>query len=114
MATMIEAVRLSREIAEQPALAAWNAGEHFPGPHVTSDEAITTYVARDVSTWFHPVGTCRMGVGDDAVVDPALRVHGVAGLRVADASIMPDIVGVNTNAASIMIGWRGGELALAG
>jgi choline dehydrogenase len=55
-----------------------------------------------------------MGVGDDAVVDPALRVHGVAGLRVADASIMPDIVGVNTNAASIMIGWRGGELALAG
>ena len=114
MATMIQAVRLSREIAAQPALAEWNAGEHFPGPAVASDEAIAAYVAADVSTWFHPVGTCRMGIGADAVVDPALRVQGVAGLRVADASIMPDIVGVNTNAASMMIGWRGGEIALTG
>ena len=78
MRAMIRAVRLSREIAEQAALAAWNAGEHFPGPAVCDDDEIAAYVARDVSTWFHPVGTCRMGVGADAVVDPTLRVHGIS------------------------------------
>jgi choline dehydrogenase len=113
MAAMIQAVRLSRRIGEQAALAEWNAGEHFPGPTVCDDEAIAQYVARDVSTWFHPVGTCRMGTNADAVVDPRLRVHGVAGLRVADASVMPDIVSVNTNAASTMIGWRAGGYVLA-
>jgi len=113
MRTMIQAVRLSREIAEQAALAAWNGGEHFPGAAVYDDDEIAAYVARDVSTWFHPVGTCRMGVGGDAVVDPTLRVHGIAGLRVADASIMPDIVSVNTNAAATMIGWKAGGHVLA-
>jgi choline dehydrogenase len=113
MQAMIRAVRLSREIAERPALSAWNAGEHFPGPAVCDDAEIAAYVARDVSTWFHPVGTCRMGVGPDAVVDPTLRVHGIAGLRVADASIMPDTVSVNTNAAATMIGWKGGDHLLA-
>jgi choline dehydrogenase len=112
MAAMIAAVRLSREIGEQAALADWNGGEHFPGPGVESDEEIARYVAQDVSTWFHPVGTCRMGGGDDAVVDPTLRVRGISGLRVADASIMPDIVSVNTNAASTMIGWKAGEIVL--
>jgi choline dehydrogenase len=109
---MIRAVRLSREIAEQAALSGWNAGEHFPGAMVCDDEEIAAYVARDVSTWFHPVGTCHMGIGEDAVVDPMLRVHGISGLRIADASIMPDTVSVNTNAAATMIGWKGGELAL--
>lgn len=94
-------------------MADWNAHEHFPGVDVESDEAIASYVRRDVSTWFHPVGTCRMGSGVGNVVDPHLRVHGVAGLRVADASIMPDIVSVNTNAASTMIGWRAGGLILS-
>ena len=107
---MIQAVRLSREIAAQPALADWNAGEHFPGNGVCEDDQIADYLARDVSTWFHPVGTCRMGVGGDTVVDPRLRVHGISGLRVADASIMPDIVSVNTNAASMMIGWKAGDI----
>ncbi len=110
MGMMIAAVRLSRKIGAQAALAEWNADEHFPGVDIESDEAISAYVRRDVSTWFHPVGTCRMGTGAGAVVDPQLRVHGVAGLRVADASIMPDIVSVNTNAASTMIGWRAGLL----
>jgi choline dehydrogenase len=113
MRAMIWAVRLSREIAQQAALAGWNAGEHFPGPAVRDDEEIAAYVARDVSTWFHPVGTCRMGIEAGAVVDPTLRVHGIAGLRVADASIMPDIVSVNTNAAATMIGWKGGQHVLA-
>jgi choline dehydrogenase len=114
MACMIRAVRLSREIGAQPALEDWNAGEFFPGVDTESDEAIDAYVRKDVSTWFHPVGTCRMGVGEDAVVDPQLRVRGIEGLRVADASIMPDIVGVNTNAASTMIGWHAAELFLRG
>jgi choline dehydrogenase len=112
MATMIRAVRLSREIGAQAALDDWNAGEYFPGPAVERDEEIARYVEQDVSTWFHPVGTCRMGIGADAVVDPTLRVLGIDGLRVADASIMPDIVSVNTNAASMMIGWKAGGLAL--
>jgi choline dehydrogenase len=106
---MIEAIRLSREIGAQAALDDWNAGEFFPGVEVESDEAIANYVANVVSTWFHPVGTCRMGMGDDAVVDPQLRVRGFEGLRVADASVMPDIVSVNTNAAATMIGWKAGD-----
>lgn len=109
MAAMIRAVRLSREIAEQTALADWNAGEYFPGRAVEDEAALAAYVAHDVSTWFHPVGTCRMGPGPDAVVDPTLRVYGLDGLRVADASIMPDIVSVNTHAASTMIGWRAAD-----
>jgi choline dehydrogenase len=114
MACMIRAVRLSRDIGAQSALDAWNAGEYFPGVDTESDEAIEAYVRKDVSTWFHPVGTCRMGIGEDAVVDPQLRVRGIEGLRVADASIMPDIVGVNTNAASTMIGWHAAELFMRG
>jgi choline dehydrogenase len=114
MACMIRAVRKSREIGAQVALEDWNAGEFFPGTDIESDEAIDAYVRKDVSTWFHPVGTCRMGTGEDAVVDPLLRVRGMEGLRVADASIMPDIVGVNTNAASTMIGWHAAELYLHG
>ena len=64
------------------------------------------------STWFHPVGTCRMGVSTDSVVDPTLLVHGFENLRVADASIMPEIVGVNTHGASVMIGWKAGNIML--
>jgi choline dehydrogenase len=114
MACMIHAVRLSREIGAQSALEAWNAGEYFPSVDIESDEAIDAYVRKDVSTWFHPVGSCRMGIGEDAVVDPLARVRGIDGLRVADASVMPDIVGVNTNAASTMIGWHAAELFLRG
>jgi choline dehydrogenase len=114
MQAMIAAVHLSRTIGEQAALEGWSAGEHFPGAGIESDEAIAQYVARDVSTWFHPVGTCRMGVGPDAVVAPDLRVRGVVNLRVADASVMPDIVSVNTNAASTMIGWMAGERMASG
>lgn len=114
MATMLRAVRLTREIGAQPALADWNAGEHFPGPRVESDEAIADYVRQGVSTWFHPAGTCRMGVGPGSVVGPDLRVHGVPGLRVADASVMSEIVSVNTNAAATMIGWRAGEMMAGG
>jgi choline dehydrogenase len=107
---LIDGIHLAREIGGAEALSDWNDGEFFPGPGVASDEAITDYIGESVSTWFHPVGTCRMGVGDVAVVDPSLAVLGTRGLRVADASVMPDIVSVNTNAASMMIGWRAAEL----
>ena len=104
MRAMIRAVRLSREIAEQAALAPGTPGT-FPGPEVCDDDEIAAYVARDVSTWFHlrhvPHGR-RSGRSGRS----ALRVHGITGLRVADASIMPDIVSVNTNAAATVIGWK--------
>lgn len=102
--TMIAAVKLIRRIAAQPALAPWNAGEISPGADARSDAEIEAHVRASAIANLHPVGSCRMGVGEDAVVDPRLRVRGVAGLRVADASIMPSLPAGNTNAPSIMIG----------
>jgi choline dehydrogenase-like flavoprotein len=107
---LIDGIHLSREIGRAEALREWCAGEFFPGTETSSDDELTSYIRETVSTWFHPVGTCRMGTGDDAVVRPTLEVLGTTGLRVADASIMPDIVSVNTNAASMMIGWHAADL----
>ena len=112
MQVMIEAFRQSRAIATSPALREWSTEEYSPGSKIETDDEIKTYITNNVSTWFHPAGTCRMGVGSDAVVGPDLRVLGTKGLRVADASIMPRIVSVNTNAASMMIGWRAASLIL--
>lgn len=114
MAAMIDAVRLTREIGAAAPLQEWSDGEFFPGAGTDSDEEIADYVRQYVSTWFHPAGTCRMGDGPESVVDPQLRVRGTTGLRVADASIMPTVVSVNTNAASMMIGWRAAEIVLGG
>ncbi len=101
---LIYGTRLSRKIAEQPALKPYVVEEVIPGPAVQSDDEITEEIrVRGVSN-LHPVGTCRMGREVNAVVDPRLRVYGIAGLRVADASIMPQVPGGNTNAPSIMIG----------
>lgn len=113
MGVMIEAVRLSRDIGEADAFDDWREAEYFPGPHVESDEEIAQYIRKYVSTWFHPAGTCKMGSGEDAVVGPDLRVRGTTGLRVADASVMPSIVTVNTNAAATMIGWRAADMIYA-
>jgi choline dehydrogenase len=110
MKALVESIRMARAIGEAGAFDDWSEGEFFPGVEVESDQDIAEYVRTTVSTWFHPVGTCRMGTGADAVVDPTLRVLGTTGLHVADASIMPDVVSVNTNAASMMIGWRAGDL----
>ena len=101
---MISGVRLARKLAEQPALKPYIAEEVVPGPAVRSDEQLIEDIRNRGVSNLHPVGTCRMGTGRDAVVDPRLRVHGIRGLRVADASIMPLVVGGNTNAPSIMIG----------
>ena len=113
MQAMLAGMRWVRRIAQQPALAPYIAAETLPGPQVASDAALEADIrARGVSN-LHPVGTCRMGNGADAVVDPRLRVHGLRGLRVADASIMPQIVAGNTNAPSIMIGEKAAAMLLA-
>jgi choline dehydrogenase len=98
------AVHLTREILAQPALSAYRGEELNPGRAIRSDEDIDAWVRRSVETCYHPVGTCRMGLEPgNAVVDAQCRVHGVANLRVIDASVMPAIVSGNTNAPTIMI-----------
>ncbi len=110
--TILHGIRLCRTIAAQPALAAYAGEEVLPGAQVASDEALLDDVRGRAVANYHPVGTCRMGQGMDCVVDPRLRVHGVGGLRVADASIMPTIVGGNTNAPSIMMGEKAAAMIL--
>ncbi len=95
------------------ALREWGAVERYPGPSVDAPDAVRTYVRDTAITYHHQVGTCKMGTDEAAVVDPRLRVHGVEGLRVADASIMPAVTTGNTNAPSIMIGERAAEFLLA-
>ncbi len=108
--TMVAGIRLVRRVSEQAALEDYVDEELMPGRDVTSDDAILDYVRNHGSTIFHPTSTCRMGVDDGAVVDPRLRVRGLQGLRVADASIMPTVVSANTNAACIMIGEKCAEM----
>ena len=110
--TLVAAVRLARRIAAQPSLAAHVRREHAPGPAAQRDDEIMAWARTSAATIYHPVGTCRMGVGPDAVVDARLRVHGVEGLRVVDASIMPTITSGNTNAPALMIGEKGAALIL--
>ena len=97
-------VQLTRQIFQQPAFDAYRGRELFPGAEVTTDDEIDALIRERAATNFHASGTCRMGVDDMAVVDPEGRVHGVGGLRVADASLMPQITSGNTNAPTIMIG----------
>ena len=100
----VEAVRLTRRIIEQPAMARFSPTEFRPGPSVQADDDIVRAVGEISTTIFHSAGTAAMGSGPEAVVDHELRVHGVEGLRIADASIMPTITSGNTNAPTIMIG----------
>jgi choline dehydrogenase-like flavoprotein len=99
-----------RHILQQPALAGWR-GRELPASAAARDDAeIERYIREHADTIYHPVGTCRMGNGPLDVVDAQLRVHGTEALRVADASIMPSIVGGNTNAPVVMIGEKAAEL----
>ena len=98
---------------EQPAIARHVVEELEPGPSVTTKNELGKYLRETAATVYHPVGTCRMGSDDAAVLDPQLRVRGVDGLRVIDASVMPKIISGNTNAPSIMIGEKGSDLVLA-
>ena len=101
---LLAGMRFAREIFAAPAIAQHSVVETLPGPDVQSDDALTQYARDYGTTIYHPVGTCRMGEGPAAVVDARLRVHGIGGLRVADASIMPTLTTGNTNAPTIMIG----------
>ena len=95
---------MTRRIINAPALAPLIKEEHEPGVQHQTDEELLEYARNRATTIYHPTGTCKMGSDDMAVVDDRLRVHGLKGLRVADASIMPIIVSGNTNAPTIMIG----------
>jgi choline dehydrogenase len=109
--TIVEGLKLLRQIAATSAMQRFITSEFQPGPAVADDEALLDYARRRGGTVYHPTSTCKMGIDPMAVVDPELRVHGLTGLRVADASIMPTVVSGNTNAASIMIGERVADMA---
>ncbi|WP_419320385.1 GMC family oxidoreductase [Caulobacter sp. ErkDOM-E] len=108
----IAGLKWARKIGEQPAIAKYVEQEMNPGPGFESDEMLLEYAKASGSTLYHPVGTCAMGSGPMAVVDAQLRVRGVDGLRVVDASIMPRLVSGNTNAPTIMIGEKGAAMIL--
>ena len=114
VATAIAGVRLVRRLASSPALAKFVNREFAPGPDIDSDHRLQDYVRSKGGATFHPVGTCSMGQGPDAVVDAQLRVHGMTGLRIADASIMPRITSGNTHAPTVMIGERAANFCLHG
>lgn len=114
---LLEAVRISRDILAQPAFAPYRGEEIFPGDALTTRAQLTDFVRRKAETIYHPIGTCRMGNDAESVVDTQLRVRGIDGLRVVDASVMPKLIGGNTNAPTIMIAERAaamirGELSL--
>jgi choline dehydrogenase len=111
-ATLVRGMRMIRKIVGAPALATEVEAEFRPGASVATDDELLHYARETASSIFHPVGTCQMGTGADAVVDDELRVHGIAGLRVADCSIMPTLVSGNTNAAALMIGEKASDLIL--
>jgi choline dehydrogenase-like flavoprotein len=107
---LVEGVALAREIGAGAAFADWRAQEVYPGSEGTTTTDIRKFVLRAADSFHHPVGTCRIG----AVVDEALRVKGVAGLRVIDASVFPGIPQAMTNAATIAVAEKASDLVLAG
>ena len=108
--TLRNGFKLAREIANQKPLAPYRGVEKTPGPAVKTDAEIDDYIRRTAITAHHPAGTCAMGIGPEAVVDPQLRVRGIEHLRVADASVMPDMVSAHINAAALMIGEKAADL----
>ena len=112
--TMVAGLRYARRVLRAPALAGRLEREADPGPAVDTDEGLAAFARRAVSSMCHPVGTCRMGGDEESVVDPALRVRGLEGLRVIDSSVMPNLPSANTNAAVMAIASKGVGLLLAG
>ena len=108
----VRAVRIARAVMTAPALAHLLVTELAPGASQTTGDEILDWVKRAAETTYHPVGTCKMGSDALSVVDARLRVHGIEGLRVADASIMPTLTSGNTNAPSIMIGEKAADMVL--
>jgi choline dehydrogenase len=108
----VRAIRIARAIMTAPAMASLQLTEAAPGAARTTDDEILDWIKKAAETTYHPVGTCKMGSDPMAVVDSQLRVHGIAGLRVADASIMPTLTSGNTNAPSMMIGEKAADMVL--
>ena len=104
--------RLARDIFAQEAFDPYRGPELMPGAHIQRDDQIDAFVRKTAETIYHPVGSAKMGKDKDAVVDPQLRVYGVEGLRVVDASVMPSLVSGNTNAPTIMIAEKASDLIL--
>ncbi|MCX4552855.1 GMC family oxidoreductase N-terminal domain-containing protein [Streptomyces sp. NBC_01387] len=113
--TLVDGIRLAREIAKTEPLAHWLKREVCPGPEVTSDEDLSEYARKVAHTVYHPAGTCRIGAADDAlaVVDPELRVRGLSGIRIADASVFPTMPAVNPMIGVLMVGEKCAELLAA-
>jgi len=109
----VEAIRVARNILNQPAFGPYNDGELSPGPGVETDQQILDWVAKDAETALHPSCTCKLGTGDGSVVDPSsMRVHGVEGLRVVDASAMPYVTNGNIYAPVMMMAEKAADLIL--
>lgn len=108
----VEGIKISRDVLKQSSMSRFIRKEHFPGNDVRTQADFENYARQFGRTSYHPVGTCRMGIDAEAVVDPELRVRGVNGLRICDSSVMPRVVGSNTNAASIMIGEKASSMIL--
>jgi choline dehydrogenase-like flavoprotein len=106
----LRGLKLAREIMAKPALKRFVLAERVPGPEVTSDEGLIAYGCASAKTDHHPAGTCRMGIDDGAVVNPDLTFRGIKGLRVVDASVMPNVITGNTNAATIMIAEKASDM----
>jgi choline dehydrogenase-like flavoprotein len=112
MELVVRGIRFGRRVFAAAAFARYHAGEVAPALPIQSDADLAAYVRAEAYTVHHPVGSCRIGVDADAVVDPNLRVIGVDGLRVADASVFPSIVGGNTNATVVMVAEKAADLIL--
>ncbi len=110
----MDGIKRARAIAQNPSMSPLIVRETRPGPGVTDDSGLIDYIRSGVNTSWHMVGTCKMGTGEDAVVDPQLKVHGIERLRVVDSSIFPTIPSSNTNAASIATGEKAADMILAG
>ncbi|WP_236637996.1 GMC family oxidoreductase [Mangrovicoccus ximenensis] len=108
-----EGLRMMRDILAQPAFDGIRGEEYAPGKGVVSDAELDEYIRNDCNSVYHPVGTCKMGSDSMAVVDDELRVHGLGGLRVVDASIMPTLTSGNTNAPTIMIAEKAADMIRA-
>jgi choline dehydrogenase-like flavoprotein len=112
METMVRGVKVLRNIMRQKALEPWRGKEVHPGEEAQSDEEIREFIRRKCDNIYHPVGTCKMGVDDMAVVDPSLKVYGLENIRVVDASIMPTVPGGNTTAGTIAVAEKAADMIL--
>lgn len=107
---IVDGLKIGRRILATPPMLHFITEEYQPGPSVATDDQLLRHARNTGGTVFHPTSTCKMGIDVMAVVDPALRVYGMLGLRVVDASVMPIVVSGNTNAATIMIGEKAADL----